>query len=299
MMDDLDWQGKSTKLYSRLWSPIEEDIKKRYPGSFFVGEQADWEAYRSSVDMFDGTPTDACFNFRLRNALLTFKKGFLSKTIGDYKYFTNEGRLQLNFLENHDMTRFASEELDPRKQRLAAALMIFAKGSPIIYYGQEIGMKGEQGHWNSDGNDIPVRLAYRWSKKLEAPGTALWYKDNGPWWSTRYSSDNDGASLEEQENNPHSLFNWYRKLIGIRQTRPALNSGSLDLVDTLTETVFAFRRKSEGHSVLVLANLSDKGTTVGGSVVPGGKDAISGDEVKANSPLRFGPWQVRVIDENP
>ncbi|MDR3691107.1 MAG: alpha-amylase family glycosyl hydrolase [Fimbriimonas sp.] len=297
MMDDLDWTGQSTHLYARLWKPVEEDIKLHYPGTFFVGEQSDWEAYRSSVEMFEGTPTDACYNFRLRDALLTFKKGFIAKNLQGYRYFTNPGRLQLSFLENHDMNRFASEELDPVRQRLAAALMIFAKGAPILYYGQEIGMKGEQGQWNSDGNDIPVRLAYRWNRKLDAAGTALWYKDTGPWWSLRYSRDDDGRSLEEQENDPKSLFNWYRKMIAIRQSSQALMSGSQEVIDSLSETVLAFRRQVDGHAVLVLANMSDKGTTLTKAVWQKGEDLVSGETVEATTRLRFSPWQIRVIDE--
>jgi len=297
MMDNLDWENKSTGLYAKLWGPIEEDIKARYPGTFFVGEQADWDSFRSPVEMFAGTPTDACFNFRLKNALMTNKAGSIAKGLNEYRYFTKEGRLQLNFLENHDMTRFASEESDPRKQRLAAALMMFAKGAPILYYGQEIGMKGQQGQWNSDGNDIPVRLAYRWGDKLASPGTALWYKDTGPWWSDRYSRDHDGRSLQEQENSPKSLYNWYRKLISIRQNHPGLRSGSQEVVDSLNESVVAFRRKMGTSSCLILANYSDRAVSLAPLLAVQGIDVIGETSITKGQAIRLKPWQVRVIKE--
>jgi len=297
MMDNLDWEGKSTNLYAKLWGPIEQEMKLTSDGTFFVGEQADWDSFRSPVEMFAQTPTDACFNFRFRNALMTNKAGVISKSLLEYKYFTKEGRLQLNFLENHDMNRFASEESDPRKQRLAAALMMFAKGAPILYYGQEIGMKGQQGQWNSDGNDIPVRLAYRWGDKLTSPGTALWYKNTGPWWSDRYSRDHDGRSLQEQENSPKSLYNWYRKLISIRQSHPGLRSGSQEVVDSLNESVVAFRRKLGTSSCLVLANLSDQAVTLAPSLANQGTDVIGETSVTKGQSIRLKPWQVRVIDE--
>lgn len=297
MMDDLDWSGKSPELYKKLWTPLENDLKKRYPGTFFVGEQADWEAFRSSVEMFDKTPTDACFNFRLRNALLTFKKGQIAKNLEEYKYFTREGRLQLTFLENHDMNRFASEEPDPIKQRTAAALMCFAKGAPILYYGQEIGMRGEQGHFGSDGNDIPVRLAYRWGRKLSAAGTALWYKDTGPWWSPRFSRDDDGASLEENESDPHSLLNWYRFVIKVRHQSAALSKGTQEVVDLPMDDVLAFRRTAGTHSVLILCNLSPNAVTIPGNLSIAGTDLLSQEVIQSAAIVALQAWQVRAIEE--
>lgn len=298
MMDDLDWEGKSTHLYSKLWTPIEKAVRKQYPDTFFVGEQADWEAIRSPMEMFKDTPTDACYNFRLKNALVALKKNTVAQNLEEYRYFTKEGRFQLNFLENHDTNRYASEETDPARQRTAAALMILAKGSPILYYGQEIGMKGVKGHWNNDGNDIPLRLAYRWGRSLEATGTALWYRNSGPWWSRRYSDSNDGCSLEEQESKPDSLFNWYRKMIALRTSHPALLNGTQSVVDNSSTTILGFRRQKGDQSILILANLSDQPAALSGAEVPSGKDLLSQQGTKAPQSLKFGPWQVRIIKES-
>jgi glycosidase len=227
---------------------------------------------------------------------MTFKKGIIAKGLDEYKWFTKEGRVQLTFLENHDMNRFASEESDPAKQRLAAAIMACAKGAPIIYYGQELGMKGEQGHFGSDGNDVPVRLAYRWSRNLEAKGTALWYKNTGPWWSTRFSRDHDGVSLEEQQGDPNSLFNWYRKVIRLRRQTPVLLSGSQEVVDLVSETVLAFRRTLGKQSVLVLANMSERPCRLPTAPISSATDLITGSHITAPSVCRFRPWQVKVLE---
>ncbi len=297
MMDDLDFKGESAQLYRRLWTPIEADIKSRYPGSFFVGEQADWLSYRSVVDMFASTPTDATFNFRLQSALVTLKKGIVAKGLEDYRWFTKEGRFQLNFLENHDMDRFASEETNPLRQRAAAAIFLLAKGAPIIYYGQELGMKGEQGRWGSDGNDVPVRLAYRWGKALDTPGTARWYKGTWPWANTPFEKNNDGSSLEEQENVPNSLFNWYRRLIAIRRANPALSTGTQDIFELNSETVLAFRRQSAHQSMVILVNLSESSTDLTPETLPSGSNLlVEGKEPAANM-AHFEPWQVKVIAE--
>lgn len=297
MMDDLDFNGKSKGLYAGLWTPIENEIKRQFPGTFFVGEQADWEAYRSSVEMFDETPTDACFNFRLRNAFMSFKKGILLKSLDEYKWFTREGRFQLTFLENHDMIRFASVESNPKKQKLAAALMALVKGAPIVYYGQELGMKGEQGHFGSDGNDVPVRLAYRWGRMLDAGGTALWYKGTGPWWNDRFSRDRDGISLEEEEHDPASLFNWYVKVLHVRLSNPALLSGTQELVDIPSDTILGIRRTKGNQSVLVLVNLCETTVVVPRGPFRGGRDLLTGRALSPKKRVRLLPWQVVALDE--
>lgn len=294
MMDDLDWQGKSKDLYKDLWSPIEDGLKRDFPGTFFVGEQADWESYRSAVEVFEKTPTDAVFNFRLRNALISFKKGIIEKNIEEYKYFTRDGRIQLNFLENHDMIRFASEEKDPVKQRMAAAVLFGVRGIPSLYYGQEIGMQGRQGHWNSDGNDIPVRLGYRWTSTLSAP-TPLWYKDTGPWWSLAFSKDHDGRSVEEQVDKPDSLFNWYRHLIEVRRANPALSVGSQDIFETGAEDVLGVKRVAEGETVYVLANYTDKKASVDSPVNVASIDLLTGEKFGAAERINLRPWSVRYI----
>ncbi len=95
--------------------------------------------------------------------------GYLQRVTGRK---TPAGQGQLVFIENHDLTRFASVvKGDLRREKVGAALDILLKGTPLIYYGQELGMKGVRREgWKSDGNDIPDREAFEWSRKVEAPG---------------------------------------------------------------------------------------------------------------------------------
>lgn len=294
MMDDLDWQGKDKDLYANFWTPIENDIRAKHPGFFFLAEQADWDSFRGGYDILLKTPTDACFDFRLRTGFFMFRKGYLERNIDDYRYSTPEGRSQVIFLENHDVTRFASEEPDLSKQKLAAGLMCSLKGIPSIYYGQEIGMRGRQGHWNSDGNDIPVRLGFRWGATLDAPGTPLWYKGTGPWWSTRYSADNDGRSLPEEQADPKSIYNWYRKLIAIRRNSPALSTGSQTILDIPNDYVTGVLRERDDDAVVVLANLSEKRQTVDGPDWPS-QDLVTGQTFVAKPKTSLAGYQFRLL----
>lgn len=154
-------------------------------------------------------------------------------------------------------------------------------------------MRGEKGDWGSDGNDVPLRLAYRWGKTLDAPGTALWYKDSGPWWSPKYSHDHDGISLEEEEGDPHSLFNWYRDLIAIRQANPALRTGDQKVLVLDVPDVVAFEREGGGKKVTVVVNLSAHGSIVPAGTASG-EDLISKHAVSGE--IRLKPWQVLAIE---
>ena len=85
---------------------------------------------------------------------------------------------------------------------------------------------------------------------------ALWYKNTGEWWEKSYLKPNDGISLEEQINDPQSLFNYYKKIIQIRQNNPALSNGSYANAANNNDKVFSFIRAYASEKVLVVANLS-------------------------------------------
>ena len=73
--------------------------------------------------------------------------------------------------ENHDMNRLASDPgMTPEKLRTAAALNVLLAGTPILYYGQEIGMRGAlRDDYKTDEKDIGNREAFEWEAKVESP----------------------------------------------------------------------------------------------------------------------------------
>ena len=293
MMDDLDRQGVQTGLLASLWDPLERDLRRDYPRVFFVGEQGDWGTGR---DILRGTATDAVFAFQLMGALRTLDKAQIEAAMREMAAATPAGKTQLTFLENHDIDRFASVEPDARKQRLAAALLFTLKGTPSIYYGQELGMRGRIGTWGGDGNHIPVRLAYRWTRTLDGPGTATWYRDTGPWWSPTWSSDGDGISLEEEARDPESLLRVYRRLGQLRRATPALRIGSQAIMPVTSPHVLAFERREGSSRVVIVANLGGADET---TVVPGtGRmhDLWSRADYVAGQPVALGPYGFRILE---
>lgn len=140
--------------------------------------------------------------------------------------------------------------------KVGAALNFLMGGTPLIYYGQEIGMKGEQLKGPTDGNDIPIREAFEWYANDNGPGMALWYKDTGPWWDNRNMKANDGISFEEQLKDKSSLWNFYKEMIAFARYQPALISGDYASVVNSNDKVLSFLRTSEKDKILVVINLS-------------------------------------------
>jgi glycosidase len=224
-----------------------------------VGEQADWKDY--GYTYFEKAGVDRMFGFGLQRAIFSFNKKELTNKADSVLVKTPKGKQQLIFLENHDLDRFASLETNILKQKLAASLQLLIGGIPSIYYGQEIGMKGKSSNGAygiTDGNDIPRREAFEWYKTPSGKGMAIWYENTGKWWTDTNLKSNDGISLEEQQNNPNSLFNHYRKLLKLRANNYALSNGEYIPVENDNNEVFSFIRKKDGESVIVAANLSDK-----------------------------------------
>lgn len=269
MMDDLDRKGRLTDLFARFWAPVFARVRAVNPNAKIIAEQYDW-GY--GEDFLTRGGADMVFAFPIRGAIVSGKAADLANAIRETVERTPAGKGQLVFIENHDTDRFASlVESLPRGLRLGAALNILLKGTPSIYYGQELGMRGKQFKaWGSDANDIPVREALEWHAKEGGAGEATWYKDTGPWWDNRYSRSDDGVSVDEEERNPASLLAWYRRLIRLRRSRPELVAGDERVLDSPSPDVVVVLRTSGGSSSLLMANFgaSDQCVALPKDVLP-------------------------------
>ena len=256
-MDNLDNKPALTNLFAIFWKPLLSRLKSINQNLKIVAEQAEWKDY--GYDYFERAGVDRMFGFNLRQAILSFNKQELINKADSTLNLSPEGKEQIVFLENHDLDRFSSVEPNIKKQKLAAALMMFMGGVPSIYYGQEIGMKGKTGAFgNTDGNNIPSREAFDWYQSGKGKGMALWYKNTGKWWDQSTLKPNDGISLEEEINNPKSLFNYYKQLINLRQSNSALAFGKYELAKNKNQNVFSFYRIFKNNKVLVAVNLSNQ-----------------------------------------
>lgn len=255
MMDDLDNAKKLTNLFKDFWTPILTDLRKQNPALQIVAEQADWNSY--GHEYFTKGNVDRVFAFRLKEAIWAFDKKKIEKAADSTFLYNPQGKQQVVFIENHDTDRFASlPDMNIGKLRIGAALNLLMGGVPSIYYGQELGMKGKRVQHATDGTDIPIREAFEWYASEAGPGMATWYKDSGPWWDNRNMKANDGISLEEQQKDPNSLWNYYRQLIRLKKLHPALALGDYKTLPNTNDNVVSFMRKHDLEKVLVVINLS-------------------------------------------
>ncbi|RZJ69538.1 alpha-amylase family glycosyl hydrolase [Flavobacterium sp.] len=258
MMDDLDNAKKLPNLFETFWTPLFANLKAKNPKLKLLAEQAKWASF--GHDYFEKGNVDFVFAFRLKFAITKFDKSEIEKAADSTFLYNPTAKNQIVFLENHDTKRFASEPgMTSEKTKAAIAIQLLIGGIPSLYYGQEIGMKGEQRELgSSDGNDIGIREAFDWYKEESGKGTANWYKNSGPWWENRFNRSNDGISLEEQKTDANSLWNHYRKLLKLRAENKALTYGSYSKVTNGNPEILSFARSFEGQKVLVFVNLSDK-----------------------------------------
>ena len=264
MMDNLDFKDKFTNLYQAFWNPIFAKSKALNPDVFFLAEQAAW-GYGD--DLLRRSKADAVFGFPLYRGILSFKARTLAAKLDSTQALLPANSAPVVFIENHDTNRFASEvEGDLDKMRLGAVLNLLLPGIPSIYYGQELGLPGTHGSWGHDGNAIPVREAFPWSVDVDAQGLALWYKDTGPWWDQSIYRTGKSASLalEKQQEDPTSLFNFYRRLIDIRKSHEAFYAGDYRWIDLGSDDIFSFSRRAERETALVLINLSNRAVSIPG-----------------------------------
>lgn len=299
MMDDLDDKGLATNLFADFWQPIFAALRERRPEFRILAEQSDW-GY--GEDWLVRGDADLVFAFPLRSAIAALDKVRIIEALRETERITPAGKGQIVFIENHDTERYMSlVEGDMAKARAGAALSLLVAGEPQLYYGQELGMRGvtRSDPSLSDRAHIPLREAFRWSADLEAPGSAIWYADAGKWWwDERTNRSGDGVSLEEQADDPGSLYHWYRDLLALRQARPELRRGGQRILCDDDGPVICVLREHAGASVLLLANLSsapagvpaDAASAAGGwsDLLDPGASAVAADTVLA-------PLEIRIL----
>jgi maltose alpha-D-glucosyltransferase/alpha-amylase len=142
---------------------------------------------------------------------------------------------------------------DRRRIELLNAILFSLPGSPIIYYGDEIGMGDDIELGDRDG----VRTPMQWNDGLNAgfspaPPDALYAPviDDEAYGYQR-------VNVAAQEPDPDSLLNWMRRLIRLRKTRPIFARGDLEMLEPENEAVLAYLRTDGERRILVVANLTD------------------------------------------
>lgn len=147
---------------------------------------------------------------------------------------------------------------DRRKIELANSILFTLIGSPIVYYGDEIGMGDNI--WLEDRNG--VRTPMQWEP---TPNAGFSQAPLQQFYSPLIDSlpyDPGTVNVADQRADPHSLFYALKKMIAAHKAHKAFGWGSFEWVDPGTTAVAAYLRVYPGERLLILNNLSDQAQAI-------------------------------------
>ncbi|MEF0941752.1 maltose alpha-D-glucosyltransferase [Rhizobium sp. BR 362] len=143
-------------------------------------------------------------------------------------------------------------ERDRRRIELMNALLLSMPGTPVIYYGDEIGMGDNIYLGDRDG----VRTPMQWSPDRNGgfsrvdPARLVLPPVADPLYGF------EAVNVEAQSTDAHSLLNWMRRMLALRGKHPAFGRGSLRFLAPANRKILAYLREHEDETILCVANLS-------------------------------------------
>jgi maltose alpha-D-glucosyltransferase/alpha-amylase len=261
-------------------------LEQEHPGIIFLAEANQWPEDLSSY-FGDGDECHMCFHFPLMPRLFMAVADEDRYPVHDILRQTPpipEGCQWAVFLRNHDelTLEMVSErerermnavyavepkmrinvgirrrlapllENDRRRIELMNGLLMSMPGTPVIYYGDEIGMGDNLFLKDRDG----VRTPMQWSPDRNGGFSAT---DPVRLYAPVVTDPTYGyaaVNVESQQRHSSSLLNWMRRTIAVRKATKVFGRGSLTLLYPDNRRVLAYLREHDGKTVLVVANLS-------------------------------------------
>ncbi|MHA0857493.1 alpha-amylase family glycosyl hydrolase [Paenibacillus sp. CMAA1364] len=240
------------KKNQEWWQEFREALEPINHDAYLVGEVWDSAAV---VGPYLDKALNSAFNFDLASKIVTSARtekatDIVSTMVREYDYFSKQSAGQFvdaTFLTNHDQNRVMTEmkgNVDHAK--MAASILLTFPGNPFIYYGEEIGMLGAK-------PDERIREPMIWSSDAKGKGQTSWelslHKENV-------------IPVDEQMEDPNSLFNHYKQLIHWRKQHEVLRDGGILPYKVNNPNIMAYVRALEDKRMLVVHNLSGKAQSI-------------------------------------
>ena len=236
------------------WSQYIQQLKQEYPALYTVAEVWDGEGI---TDLY--LPVFNCFNFTTSQP-----SGLISETAhaGDVNRYAaylekrmkalseiNPEAMNIPFIANHDTDRAAGYlTVASGQMQVAANLYLLTPGSPFIYYGEEIGLRGSRGAAVTDANR---RLAMVWGDGdtvQDPPGAS-------------YNNQTD-YSVQRQRPRSDSPYTYYKRLLMIRKAHPEIARGELKALSFTGTKAGGYACTLNGSTVLVMHNTTTAAETI-------------------------------------
>jgi len=183
-----------------------------------------------------------------------------------FKQVDSSGEWPVFVIGNHDIlrswNRYGDGQHNDQIAKDMAAMYLTLRGTPILYYGEEIGMQNNDPQRREDVKDPIGRLGWPKEKGRDGERTPMQWNDEPnagfttgiPWNAipVTYKSYN----VEDEAKDPNSILNWYKALLALRRTDPALLDGAYIPLNESDAEVLSYLRKASGYAVLVAINMS-------------------------------------------
>ena len=277
-----------------------------YPGRVMIGEI--YLPIHKLVAYYGPHNNEAHMPFNFLLLSLPWEASRIAAAIAEYEGALPQGGWPNWVLGNHDQPRITSR-VGLQQSRVAAMLLLTLRGTPTIYYGEEIGMRDvpvapaevqdPQGK-NMPGKNLsrdPARTPMQWNAEAHAGFSKV-----KPWLPV--SAMAHRVNVDCQVNDPHAHLTLYRRLISLRQSSRSLMGG--DYIPVYADhQVLAYIRHAEGDArYLVVLNLGHrpcyigiKGIVIKGTVVLATSPELEGTTVSSELQLPGDEGIIAVLEE--
>ncbi|WP_075061104.1 alpha-glucosidase [Ornatilinea apprima] len=246
--------------------PLLKEIRSvldSYPQRYAVGETFLGEDQAKTAASYCGSERlHAAFNFSFTHC--KWDAGQFLRAIQHWENSLGDDAWPTYVLNNHDVRRSASRYArgeDDRRLKVAAAMLLTLRGTPYLYYGEEIGMRDikvgrseiqdpiGKHYWPFFIGRDGCRSPMQWNAAKHAG-----FSQATPW--LKVNPNHATRNVESQQNDPRSLYHFYRNLIQLRKDLPALRQGMFLPLVHEPRYILAYLRQTQTQTVLVALNFS-------------------------------------------
>ena len=147
---------------------------------------------------------------------------------------------------------------DRRRIQLLNVLLMSMPGTPIIYYGDEIGMGDNIYLGDRNGVRTPMQWSGGWNSGFSGADPEKLYSPliSNPVYGYQ------AINVDAQTRSPHSMLNWMKRLIEVRKSSRVFSRGSIEFLTPSNHRVLAYVRQLETEKILIVNNLSSSAQAV-------------------------------------